>query len=47
MANEARGVELVIIISQPASESEMIVILKSPPKYRKLDLNKDKNAQKY
>ena len=38
--------ELAIIISYPTSASGIIVLLKTPPKYRKLDYNKNKRAQK-
>ena len=44
-ANEARGAELAIIILHPTSASGMIVLLKAPPKYKKLDHNKNKKAQ--
>ena len=37
---------LAIIISYPTSASGIIVSLKTPPKYRKLDYNKHKKAQK-
>ena len=37
IANEARSAELAIIISYPASASGIIVLLKTRPKYRKLD----------
>ena len=37
---------LAIIISYPTSASGIIVLLKTPPKYRKVDLNKNKKAQK-
>ena len=43
---EARSAELAIIISHPTSASGIIVLLKTPPKYRKLDFNKNKKAQK-
>ena len=33
-------------ISYPTSASGIIVLLKTPPKYRKLDYNKNKKAQK-
>ena len=46
MANEARSAELAIIISYPTSASGIIVLLKTPPKYRKLDYNKNKNGPK-
>ena len=42
----ARSAELAIIISYPTSASGIIVLLKTPPKYRKLDYNKNKKAQK-
>ena len=45
-ANEALSAELAIIISCPTSASGIIVLLKTPPKYRKLDYNKNKKAQK-
>ena len=32
--------------SYPTSESGIIVLLKTPPKYRKLDYNENKKAQK-
>ena len=38
--------ELAIIISYPTSASGIIVLIKTPPKYRKLDYNKNKEAQK-
>ena len=41
-----RSAELAIIISYSTSASGIIVLLKTPPKYRKLDYNKDKKAQK-
>ena len=44
--NEARSAELAIIISYPTSASGIFVLLKTPPKYRKLDYNKNKKAQK-
>ena len=37
---------MAIIISYPTSASGIIVLLKTPPKYRKLDYNKNKKAQK-
>ena len=46
MANEARGAELAMIISYPTSASGIIVLLKTPPNYRKLDYNKNKKAPK-
>ena len=46
MVNEARSAWLAIIISYPTSASRIIVLLKTPPKYRKLDYNKNKKAQK-
>ena len=45
IANEAHSAELAIIISYPTSASGIIVLLKTPPKYRKLDYNK-KRPQK-
>ena len=44
--NEERSAELAIIISYPTSASGIMVLLKTPPKYRKLDYNKNKKAQK-
>ena len=41
-----RSAELAIIISYPTRASGIIVLLKIPPKYRKLDYNKNKKAQK-
>ena len=38
--------ELAIIISYPKSARGIIVLLKTPPKYRKLDYNKNKKVQK-
>ena len=38
--------ELAIIISYPTSASGIIVLLKTPPKNRKLGYNKNKKAQK-
>ena len=47
IANEARSAELAIIISYPTSASGIIVLLKTPPKYKKkLDYNKNKQAKK-
>ena len=37
---------MAIIISYPTRASGIIVLLKTPPKYRKLDYNKNKKAQK-
>ena len=37
---------MAIIISYPTSASVIIVLLKTPPKYGKLDYNKNKMAQK-
>ena len=37
---------MAIIISYPTSASGIIVLLKTPPKYRKLDYNKNIKAQK-
>ena len=42
----ARSAELAIIILYPTSASGIIVLLNPPPKYRKLDYNKNKKAQK-
>ena len=44
---EICSAELAIIISYPTSASGIIVLLKTPPKYRKLDHNKNKKAQKF
>ena len=41
-----RSAELAIIIQYPTSASGIIVLLKTAPKYRKLDYNKNKKAQK-
>ena len=35
-----------MIISYPTNAIGIIVLLKTPPKYRKLDYNKNKKAQK-
>ena len=43
---EARRAELAITISYPTSASGIIALLKTPPKYRKLDYNINKKAQK-
>ena len=45
--SEACSAELPIIISYPASASGIIVLLKTPPKYRKLDFKNNKKAQKF
>ena len=45
LGNEVRSAELAIIISYPTSASGIIVLFKTPPKYRKLDYNKNKKAQ--
>ena len=37
---------MAIIISYPTSASGIIVLLKTPPEYRKLDYNKNKKTQK-
>jgi len=37
---------LALIFSYPKGASGIIVLLKRPLKYRKLDLNNNKNAQK-
>ena len=37
---------MAIIISYPTSASGIIVLLKTPPKYRKQNYNKNKKAQK-
>ena len=44
MIDSQRGA--AIIISYPTSASGIIVLLKTPQKYRKLDYNKNKKAQK-
>ena len=44
MIDSQRGATL--IISYPTSASGIIVLLKTPPKERKLDYNKNKKAQK-
>ena len=36
VANEARSAELAIIISYPTSTSRIIVLLKTPTKYREI-----------
>ena len=47
MIDSQRGsAELAIIISYPASASGITALLKTPPKYRKLDYNKNKKAPK-
>ena len=46
IAKEAHSAELAIIISYPTSTSGIIVLLKTPPKYRKLDYNKNERPQK-
>ena len=43
MIDSQRG---AIIISYLTSASGIIVLLKTPPKYRKLDYNKNEKAQK-
>ena len=43
-SNEAHSAELAIIISYPTSRSGITVLLKMPPKYRKLDYNKNRKA---
>ena len=42
----ALSTKLAIIISYPTSASRIIVLLKAPLKYRKLDYNKNEKAQK-
>ena len=37
---------LAIVISYPTSAGGIIVLLKTPSKYRKIGYNKNKNAQK-
>ena len=44
IANEARSAELAIVISYPTSARGIIVLLKTSPKYRKLDYNKNKKS---
>ena len=46
IANEAHSAELAIIISYPTSASGIIVLLKTAPKYKRLDYNKNKKAKK-
>ena len=46
MIDSQRGAELAIIISYPISARGIIVLLEMLPKYRKLDYNRNKNAQK-
>ena len=47
IANKVRSTELAIIISFPTSTSGIIIVLlKSPPKCRKLDCNKNKKTKK-
>ena len=46
IANSALHTSLAIIISYLTSASGIIVLLKTPPKYRKLDYNENKKAQK-
>ena len=46
MIDSQRSAELAIIISYPTSASGIIVLLKAPPKNRKLGYNKNKKAQK-
>jgi len=41
-----RSANLALIFSYPTGTSGIIVLLKWPPKYRKLDLDNNKNAQK-
>ena len=41
-----RSADLAIIIPYPTSASGIIVLLKTPPKYRKVDYDKNKKAQK-
>ena len=43
---EICSAELAIIISYPTSASGIIVLLKTPLKYRKLDYNRNKKAKK-
>ena len=47
IANETHSPDLAIIISYLTSASGIIVVLKMPPKYRKLDYNKNQKAQKF
>ena len=46
MIDSQRGTELAIIISYPTGANGMIDLLKTPPKYRKLDYIKNEKAQK-
>ena len=46
MIDSQRGAELAIIISYPISARGIIVLLEMLPKYRKLDYNRNKKAQK-
>ena len=46
MVDSQRGAELAIIISYPTIASGIIVLLKTPPRYRKLDYNTNKKAKK-
>ena len=46
IANEAHSAGLAIIISYPTRASGIIVLLKTPPKHRKLSFKKNKNAPK-
>ena len=41
MSQDSRSAELAIIISYPTSAGGIIVLLKTPPKYRKLDYNQE------
>ena len=46
IANEVPSAKLATNISYPTSASGILVLLKTPPKYRKLDYNKNKKDQK-
>jgi len=46
IANKAHSTGLAIIISYPTSMGGIIVLLKTPPKYRKLNKNKSNMAPK-
>ena len=46
IANEAVGPSWLQPISYPTSANGIIVLLKTPQKYRKLDYNKNRRAQK-
>ena len=46
IANEAPSAKLATNISYSTSASGIIVLLKTPPNYRKRDYNKNKKAKK-